>query len=177
MSETPALLRPSSVDRDLAGRIDHLAVALTETEYHAAAILAFDPDAQMPAGHLVAGQDEARDRQLAGAVMGLREWRLLARACSPDVGRLDDMVCLAMFLAERSRPADVVLEPEIGARVRIRARQRIGGDRFAGREGVIVKTHFAGFYVKLDISPRERSQKTELVETAFLEVLAPTEAA
>lgn len=56
-------------------------------------------------------------------------------------------------------------------------RQRIGGDRYAGREGVIVKTQFAGFYVKLDMTPRERSQKTELVDTAYLEVLAPPAAA
>jgi hypothetical protein len=42
---------------------------------------------------------------------------------------------------------------------------------------VIVKTHFAGFYVKLDMTPRERSQKTELVDTANLEVLAPPAAA
>lgn len=64
-------------------------------------------------------------------------------------------------------------EVGIGARVRIRRRQRIGGDRYADREGVIIRTHFAGFYVRLDMTPRERTQKTELVETAFLEVLAP----
>ena len=39
-----------------------------------------------------------------------------------------------------------------------------------------MKTHFAGFYVKLDMTPRERSQKTELVEAAYLEVLAPASA-
>lgn len=38
---------------------------------------------------------------------------------------------------------------------------------------MIVKMHFAGFYVKLDMSPRERSQKTELVETDHLDVLTP----
>jgi hypothetical protein len=63
-------------------------------------------------------------------------------------------------------------EPVIGARVRILERPRIGGDRYRGREGVILKDHFAGFYVKLDMSPREKTQKTELVETRYLEILA-----
>ena len=63
------------------------------------------------------------------------------------------------------------MAPAIGARVRIRARPRVGGDRYAGREGEIVKGHFAGFYVCLDMSLRERSRKTELVETEYLEVL------
>lgn len=66
-------------------------------------------------------------------------------------------------------------EPEgefaIGARVRVRPRQRIGGDRFGGRVGTIVKTHFAGFYVRLDMTPRERTQKVELIETAYLDRL------
>ena len=35
-----------------------------------------------------------------------------------------------------------------------------------------MRPHFAGFYVRLDMTPRERSQKTELVETGYLEVLA-----
>ncbi|WP_240502341.1 hypothetical protein [Sphingomonas panacis] len=60
----------------------------------------------------------------------------------------------------------------ICARVRILQRPRVGGDRFRNREGTIVRTHFAGFYVRLDMTPRERTQKTELVETAYLEVLA-----
>ncbi len=63
------------------------------------------------------------------------------------------------------------LSPAPGARVRIRERTRIGGDRFKGREGFIVRTHFAGFYVRLDMTARERTQKTELVETGYLEVL------
>lgn len=64
------------------------------------------------------------------------------------------------------------LEPRIGARVRILERPRVGVDRFRNREGTIVRTHFAGFYVKLDMTSRERTQKTELVETRYLEVLA-----
>jgi hypothetical protein len=64
------------------------------------------------------------------------------------------------------------LEPRIGARVRILERPRVGVDRFRNREGTIVRTHFAGFYVRLDMTSRERTQKTELVETRYLEVLA-----
>lgn len=67
------------------------------------------------------------------------------------------------------------VEPCIGARVRIRRRRRIGGDCYAGREGVVIRTHFAGFYVRLDMTPRERTQKTELVETAYLDVLTPAD--
>jgi hypothetical protein len=60
----------------------------------------------------------------------------------------------------------------IGAWVRILERPRVGRDRYRGREGIIVKAHFAGFYVKLNKSLREKIQKTELVETQYLEVLA-----
>jgi len=74
----------------------------------------------------------------------------------------------------RTSDSSAVPAPCIGARVRIRRRQRIGGDRYANREGIIVRSHFAGFYVRLDMTARERTQKTELVETAFLEVLAPS---
>lgn len=41
---------------------------------------------------------------------------------------------------------------------------------------MIAKKHFAGFYVKFDISLRERGQKTELVKTAYLEILTPASA-
>ena len=177
MSDTLAPSRvPVAADSDLIDQLDRLTVALTETEYHAATILAFDPDAHVSAGHLDHGQGEPRDRHLAGDAMSLRAWRILARACAPASDRLDDTAQLALFLAERSTPIDAGREPGIRDRVRIRVRPRVGGDRFAGREGVIVKTHFAGFYVKLDMTPRERSQKTELVEAAYLEVLAPASA-
>lgn len=177
MSEAPVLSRLPSAGPDIIGRIGRLTIALTESEYHAATILAFDPDAYVSPGHLATEVEEPRDRHLAGDAMDLRAWRLLARACSTEGERLDPATCLATFLAERSVSAEVTPEPEIGGRVRIKARPRVGGDRYAGREGVIVKTHFAGFYVKLDMSPRERSQKTELVETGYLDVLAPAEAA
>ena len=35
-----------------------------------------------------------------------------------------------------------------------------------------MKKHFAGFYVKLDRTSRDTTDKTELVETGFLEILA-----
>lgn len=167
---------PATANADLVRQIDQLTVALGESEYHAATILAFDPDAHIAAGQL-AGHDEPYDRRLAGDAVSLRSWAMLARACCADGDRLDDAACLARFLAARTTPAEPVLEHRIGSRVRIRPRTCVGGDRYAGREGVIVKTHFAGFYVKLDMSRRERSQKTELVETAYLEVLAPPLAA
>ncbi|WP_337847816.1 hypothetical protein [Sphingomonas sp.] len=173
MPDTVTIARVPTTDTDLIARLNRLTVALTDTEYQAATILAFDPDACMAAGQLDAGHSEPRDRQLAGNAMSLRAWRVLARACGPESDRLDDTARLALFLADRSTSTEAVPEPTIGARVRIRARQRIGGDRYAGREGVVVRTHFAGFYVKLDMTPRERSQKTELVETVHLEVLVP----
>lgn len=175
MSEAPVLSRLSVPD--MISQIDRLTIALTESEYHAATILAFDPDAYVSPGHLATGIDEPRDRHLAGDAMDLRAWRLLARACSADGEPLDPVTVLATFLADRSISIEASPEPKIGGRVRIKPRPRVGGDRYAGREGVIVKSHFAGFYVKLDISPRERSQKTELVETAYLDVLASAAAA
>ncbi|MDF0543820.1 hypothetical protein PX699_15820 [Sphingobium sp. H39-3-25] len=157
---------------NLITQLGHLTVALSESEYHAATILAFDPEAYVSPGQFSADHHEPRDRLLAGDAMSLRGWTMLARACSEGMVQHDDRTLLEIFLAERATLAETILEPEIGARVRLRRRPRVGGDRYAGREGVIVKTHFAGFYVKLDMTPRERSQKTELVETGYLEVLA-----
>jgi len=159
-------------ETNLVTQLEHLTVALSESEYHAATILTFDPEAYLAPGQLSADHHDPRDRLLAGDAMSLRGWIMLARACSEGGGRHDDRTHLAIFLAERTMAAEATLEPEIGARVRIRRRPRVGGDRYASREGVIVRPHFAGFYVKLDMTPRERSQKTELVETAYLEVLA-----
>lgn len=60
----------------------------------------------------------------------------------------------------------------IGARVRIRDRRLIGGDRLKGREGVVVRENsIDGFYIQLDLKPRERVQKIELVMPRHLEVL------
>lgn len=60
----------------------------------------------------------------------------------------------------------------IGARVRIRDRRLIGGDRFKGREGVVIRENsIDGFYIRLDMTPRERVQKVELVMPGHLEVL------
>jgi hypothetical protein len=48
----------------------------------------------------------------------------------------------------------------------------IGGDRFKGREGVVVRENsIDGFYVDLDMTPRERVKKVELVMPRHLEVL------
>lgn len=128
MSEATVISRlPSTGDLALVGQLHRLRIALTENEYHVATILAFDPDAHVSAGHLRPGIGDPRTRLLAGDAMGPREWKVLARACCPEAGPLDDTACLALFLAERTRSAEVVLEPEIGARVRIRTRQRIGG--------------------------------------------------
>lgn len=169
--------RAIAADPKLLPQLERLTIALSESEYHAATILGFDPDANLSAGQLAADHHEPRDRLLAGDAMSLRGWIMLARACSEGIDQHDDRARLEAFLADRASDAEATLEPAIGARVRIRSRPRVGGDRYAGREGVIVKTHFAGFYVKLDMTSRERSQKTELVDTAYLEVLAPSAAA
>lgn len=173
MPETNVVWRPAAAPADarLLPQLEHFFVALSESEYHAATILAFDPDAHLSAGQLAADDHEPRDRLLAGDAMRLRGWIILARACCEAKDQHDDRARLEIFLAERAMPVETILKPEIGARVRLRRHPRVGGDRYAGREGVIVKTHFAGFYVKLDMTPRERSQKTELVETDYLEVL------
>lgn len=84
---------------------------------------------------------------------------------------LDDATAFRLRI-EPLHGTSMDLPAEIGARVRIRPRPRVGKDRYANREGIIVRPHFAGFYVRLDMTPRERSQKTELVETGYLEVLA-----
>lgn len=138
---------PSTEHLDLIGQLDQLTLALTQAEHHAATILAFDPDAQVAIGHLATDHGEPRDHLVSGCAMDLRAWRMLARACSGDADRQDDMTRLALFLAERRQAAEPLAAPtlEIGARVRLRTRPRVGGDRYAGREGVIVKTHFAGF--------------------------------
>ena len=145
---------------------------MTQSEYEAATILAFDPEAQVLPGQLASEQSAPLDCQLPGHALSVRDWKHLARASHPATSPIDDMSRLAAFLGERSRMD--AAELGIGARVRIRARPRVGGDRYAGREGLIVKRHFAGFYVKLDMSARERSQKTELVETAYLELSSPS---
>ena len=38
-----------------------------------------------------------------------------------------------------------------------------GPGKLAGRTGVVTSGHFAGVYVKLDKTPREKIEKTELV--------------
>lgn len=146
-------------------------IMLTDAEREVAAILAFDPDATIPPGALHAYADEPQIHPYPEAMMTAAAWRKLARACADPAQSADD-AALVRFLAERRARSAASPADRIGARVRIARRPRTGGDRYAGREGVIVKTHFAGFYVKLDMTPRERTQKTELVETEYLEFLA-----
>jgi hypothetical protein len=78
MPETSVISRlPAAGDADLVRQLPHLTIALGENEFHAATILAFDPDAHISAGQL-AGHDEDRDRLLAGEAMALAPGR-----CSP----------------------------------------------------------------------------------------------
>lgn len=54
----------------------------------------------------------------------------------------------------------------VGERVRIGQIAQVGAVPFAshsGRVGTVTKTHFAGVYVRLDPTPRERTIKTVLV--------------
>ena len=54
----------------------------------------------------------------------------------------------------------------VGARVRIGQIAQVGAVPFAshsGRVGTVTETHFAGVYVRLDPTPRERTVKTVLV--------------
>ena len=69
----------------------------------------------------------------------------------------------------------IPVAPPVGARVRIATRPRIGGDRFAGRTRTTVRVNSVcgGLYVRLDPRPRERVDKVELVDLAFLDVPTP----
>lgn len=87
--------------RCLISHLPTLTVALSETEYHAATILAFDPEASIPGGAL-AEPDPFFERRLSGSHLSYRGWVLLARACAGDWPREDDSTCLAAFLAERA---------------------------------------------------------------------------
>lgn len=54
----------------------------------------------------------------------------------------------------------------VGARVRIGQIAQVGAAPFAshsGRVGTVTDTHFAGVYVRLDPTPRERTLKTVLI--------------
>ncbi len=77
-------------------------VALSESEYHAATILGFDPEAYLSPGQFSGDHPEPRDRLLAGDAMTLRGWTMLARACGETVGHQDDRARLETFLAERA---------------------------------------------------------------------------
>ncbi|MDF0490402.1 hypothetical protein PX554_19930 [Sphingomonas sp. H39-1-10] len=101
----------------------------------------------------------------------LQDWTLTGmfdNATCDDCGAESDALC--DWQAVERPPAP--LEPAVGARVRIIERSRIGGDRFKGREGEIIRQGRFGFYVRLDMTPRERVQKVELVEAPFLTILS-----
>ena len=89
--------------RDLISRLPTIVVALSETEYDAATIIAFDPEASIAAGAL-AGPPKPLERRLFGNSLSYRGWILLARACARDLprqrnrGRRDRN----RFLAERA---------------------------------------------------------------------------
>ena len=101
MPDTARVPRPSANEGDLVSRLPLLTLAVSQTEYHAATILAFDPEAFVPAGQLAAA-DEPRDHRLGGDAMALPAWRVLARACSADPCGLVGDAALTRFLAERS---------------------------------------------------------------------------
>lgn len=85
-----------------------------------------------------------------------------------DACHAEDVDALRWIASEPNAELPVI----IGARVRIRDRCFIGGDRFKGREGIVVRENGVdGFYVRLDMTPRERVQKVELVTPRHLKVL------
>ncbi|MBV2149902.1 hypothetical protein KRZ98_16785 [Sphingobium sp. AS12] len=101
----------------------------------------------------------------------LQDWSLTAvydSVTCDSCGAESDNLCNWQPL----EPTPAPLPPVIGARARILERPRIGGDRFKGREGEIVRQSAFGFYLRLDMTPRERVQKVELVEAPFLDVLS-----
>jgi len=145
---------------------------LTDAEHEVATILAFDPDASIPAGTLHPVRDDPRTNAFAGSAMSPDAWRKLAKAASCPRTAADDRTLIATFLAGCTSVADIDPAQVINARVRVRPRPRAGVDRYANRVGEVVRPHFAGFYVRLDMTPRERTQKVELVETEHLELLS-----
>ncbi|RIA46413.1 hypothetical protein DFR49_0954 [Hephaestia caeni] len=96
--------------RCLISRLPTIIVALSEAEYHVATILAFDPEASIPAGALVE-PTPVFERRLSGSHLSYRGWMLLARACAPDLPREGDSSCLAAFLVDRVMAS----EPQPGA--------------------------------------------------------------
>lgn len=101
----------------------------------------------------------------------LQDWTptgIFDSATCDDCGAESDALCGWQPVERPPAP----LEPAVGARVRIIERSCIGGDRFKGREGEIIRQSRFGFYVQLDMTERERLQKVELVEAPFLTILS-----
>lgn len=92
--------------------LNSLTLALSDTEYEVARILAFDPEAQLAPGTLIANSDnicsdfDARNVHVAADLFATTIWQRLARACSDWTRQHDDTSCLATFLAERSVQPD-----------------------------------------------------------------------
>ncbi|MBV2149900.1 hypothetical protein KRZ98_16775 [Sphingobium sp. AS12] len=95
-------------DLDLISQLPVLTVALSEAEYDAANIFAFDPEALLPAGALSGTSDTIAtgpdnwDYRLPGSHMDKAAWTRLARACVTSAADHGAATCLAMFLAERA---------------------------------------------------------------------------
>jgi len=91
--------------RRLLSRLPTILVALSEAEYDAATILAFDPDASLPHG-VLADPIPSFVRRLPGNCLSYSGWVLLAGACARDGPRDNDATTLAAFLAERAVTSD-----------------------------------------------------------------------
>ncbi|MCG2841260.1 hypothetical protein L6Q21_09735 [Sandaracinobacter sp. RS1-74] len=93
----------------LVSDLPNIIVTLSEPEYDAATIFAFDPDASLPAGGLIPNctlDPEQPLYRLPGGLFDRPTWLRLARACTGEADDLTDQDCLAAFLAAR-----VVINP------------------------------------------------------------------
>ncbi len=88
---------------DFATGFALLTLALSDIEYAAACILAFDPDAALaPEALLSTGTEDDRIHQIGTDQFTIRTWRQLARACRRSTTHHDDDLCLSAFIAERT---------------------------------------------------------------------------
>lgn len=84
-------------------RLPDTVISLTEEEYDASAILAFDPEAALPTA-MFAHPIEPHDLTLrvAGSQFDVGTWERLAQASASEGDTLDRSTCLALFLAQRA---------------------------------------------------------------------------
>ena len=121
----------------LLTRLSDTIISLTEDEFDASAILAFDPEAELPFA-IFARPVLSHDitHQVTGGQFDVTTWERLARASISEADTLDRSTCLALFLARRAVPEsndDAPIQPSLDPQVRILPRQRIDGDRFHQR--------------------------------------------